>query len=124
MSEKSERDQKTFATYLETIRAKTGKTPDDFRVLAAKKGLEKTAEIVAWLKADFALGHGHANAMAHLLTHADTIKASPEMIIKPPASVRHSNLSLSTIIPRITATTGVTSAMSMVSVTFIFRISQ
>ena len=78
MSEKSERDQKIFASYLENIKAKTGKTPDDFRVLAAKKGLEKTAEIVAWLKADFALGHGHVNAIAHLLVHADTIKASPD----------------------------------------------
>jgi hypothetical protein len=78
MSEKSERDQKIFASYLENIKAKTGKTPDDFRVLAAKKGLEKTGEIVAWLKADFELGHGHANAIAHLLTHASTIKASPE----------------------------------------------
>ena len=78
MSEKSERDQKIFASYLENIKAKTGKTPEDFRGLATKKGLEKTAEIVAWLKADFALGHGHANAIAHLLTHADTIKASPE----------------------------------------------
>jgi hypothetical protein len=78
MSEKSERDQKIFASYLENIKAKTGKTPDDFRVLAAKKGLEKTGEIVAWLKADFELGHGHANAIAHLLAHASTIKASPE----------------------------------------------
>ena len=78
MSEKSERDQKIFASYLENIKAKTGKTPEDFRALAAKKGLEKTGEIVAWLKADFALGHGHANAIAHLLVHADTIKASPD----------------------------------------------
>ena len=78
MSEKSQRDQKIFAGYLENIKAKTGKTPDDFRVLAAKKGLEKTGEIIAWLKADFALGYGHANAIAHLLTHAETIKASPE----------------------------------------------
>jgi hypothetical protein len=75
MSEKSERDQKIFASYLENIKAKTGKTPDDFRVLAAKKGLEKTGEIVAWLKADFALGHGHANAVAHLLTR---VESSPE----------------------------------------------
>jgi Domain of unknown function (DUF4287)/Domain of unknown function (DUF5655) len=75
MSEKSERDQKIFASYLENIKAKTGKTPDDFRALAAKKGLEKTGELVAWLKADFELGHGHANAIAHLLTRVET---SPE----------------------------------------------
>jgi Domain of unknown function (DUF4287)/Domain of unknown function (DUF5655) len=78
MSEKSERDQKIFGSYLENIKAKTGKTPDDFRTLAAKKGLEKTGEIVAWLKTEFALGHGHANAIAHLLAHADMIKASPD----------------------------------------------
>jgi Domain of unknown function (DUF4287)/Domain of unknown function (DUF5655) len=72
MSEKSERDQKIFASYLENIKAKTGKTPDDFRVLAAKKGLEKTGQIVAWLKTDFELGHGHANAIAHLLTRVET----------------------------------------------------
>ena len=78
MSEKSERDQKIFASYLETIKVKTGKTPDDFRVLAAQKSLVKTGEIVAWLKTEFELGHGHANAIAHLLTHADTIKASPD----------------------------------------------
>jgi hypothetical protein len=78
MSEKSERDQKIFASYLENIKAKTGKTADDFRVLAAKKGLEKTGEIVTWLKTEFELGHGHATAIAHLLTHADAIKASPE----------------------------------------------
>jgi predicted transport protein len=78
MSKKSERDQKIFASYLENIKAKTGKTPEDFRVLAAKKGLEKTGEIVAWLKADFELGHGHAMAMAHVLTRDNTVKANPE----------------------------------------------
>ena len=30
MSEKSERDQKMFQSYLDNIQAKTGKTPDDF----------------------------------------------------------------------------------------------
>ena len=30
MSEKSERDQKMFQSYLDNIETKTGKTPDDF----------------------------------------------------------------------------------------------
>jgi hypothetical protein len=29
----------TFQAYLDTIKAKTGKDPEDFRVLAADKGL-------------------------------------------------------------------------------------
>ena len=62
MSEKSERDQKMFQSYLDNIQAKTGKTPDDFRALAAEKGLVKNGEIVNWLKTDYGLGHGHANA--------------------------------------------------------------
>ena len=67
MSEKSEKDQKSFQSYLDNIKAKTGKTAEDFRLLAAEKGLVKNSEIVAWLKAEFALGHGHANAIAHVI---------------------------------------------------------
>jgi hypothetical protein len=57
----------TLKAYYDNIRAKTGKTPQDFRVLAEKKGLlkpgVKTGEIVAWLKKDFGLGRGHAMAI-------------------------------------------------------------
>lgn len=57
----------TLKAYYDNIKAKTGKTPEDFRVLAEKKGLlkpgVKTGEIVAWLKKDFGLGHGHAMAI-------------------------------------------------------------
>jgi len=59
----------SFQAYLDNIQAKTGKTPEDFRTLVAGKGLVKTGEIVAWLKQDFQLGHGHAMAIAHLLVH-------------------------------------------------------
>ena len=61
----------SFQAYLDNIQAKTGKSPDDFRVLAAEKGFlergTKAGPIVAWLKADFALGHGHAMAIVALL---------------------------------------------------------
>ena len=57
----------TLKAYYDNIKAKTGKTPADFKVLAAKKGLlkpgVKTMEIVSWLKKDFGLGHGHAMAI-------------------------------------------------------------
>ncbi len=60
----------TFQAYLDAVKAQTGKTPADFAPLAKKKGLVKVGEIVAWLKADYALGHGHATAVAHVLTTA------------------------------------------------------
>lgn len=57
----------TFQAYLDNIEAKTGKTSADFKMLAKKKGLlepgVKAGQIVAWLKKDFGLGHGHAMAI-------------------------------------------------------------
>jgi hypothetical protein len=57
----------TFQAYLDNIQKKTGKTPDDFFALAKKKGLVGPAltagRLVAWLKEDFGLGHGHAMAI-------------------------------------------------------------
>jgi len=62
----------SFQAYLDNIRKKTGKSPDDFKKLATAKGfLEKgklkpevkAGQIVQWLKQDFDLGHGHAMAI-------------------------------------------------------------
>ena len=57
----------TFEAYIDTIKAKTGKTPEDFLRLARAKGLlapgVKTTQIVNWLKDDFDLGRGHAMAL-------------------------------------------------------------
>jgi hypothetical protein len=66
----------SFQAYLDNIQAKTGKTPKDFQALAAKKGLVQYREIMAWLKTDFELGHGHANAIAHVITSADAPKTN------------------------------------------------
>ncbi|MGD0799042.1 MAG: DUF4287 domain-containing protein [Acidobacteriaceae bacterium] len=57
----------SFQAYIDNIRTKTGKTPEDFRKIAEGKGLlgpgVKAGDIVAWLKKDFGLGHGHAMAI-------------------------------------------------------------
>ena len=57
----------SFQAYLDNIKAKTGKTPDDFYSLAKKQGLihpgVKAGEVVSWLKKDFDLGHGHSMAI-------------------------------------------------------------
>jgi hypothetical protein len=71
----------SFQAYLDNIQARTGKTPADFRKLAAgkgyanAKGLEpgiKAGQILAWLKQDFDLGHGHAMAIVALLKGSKT----------------------------------------------------
>lgn len=57
----------SFQAYIDNIKVKTGRTPDEFKQLAEQKGLlkpgVKAGEIVAWLKEDFGLGHGHAMAI-------------------------------------------------------------
>ena len=62
----------SFQAYIDNIQAKTGKTPNDFKVLAENKGFLKNEEIIKtvkateitnWLKEEFELGHGHAMAI-------------------------------------------------------------
>ena len=72
----------TLKAYLDNIKAQTGKTPQDFKILAEKKGLlkegVKTGEIVSWLKEDFGLGRGHAMAIVLTLQSATQPKTSKE----------------------------------------------
>ena len=62
----------SFQACLDNIKAKTGKTPEDFKKLVGEKGFvvggklnpsTKAAEITNWLKEEFELGHGHAMAI-------------------------------------------------------------
>jgi hypothetical protein len=62
----------SFQAYIDNIKLKTGKTPDDFKKLATKKGFIvkgelnpkiKATEITNLLKEEFDLGHGHAMAI-------------------------------------------------------------
>jgi len=68
----------SFQAYLNTIKAKTGKTPENFKVLAETKGLltdgVPAGPIIAWLKADYGLGH--AMAIVQALRDATQPKAS------------------------------------------------
>jgi hypothetical protein len=60
----------SFQSYLDNIELKTGKTPNEFIALAKEKGFTletKAGDIVAWLKEDFDLGHGHAMAMVKVI---------------------------------------------------------
>lgn len=62
----------SFQAYIDNIKAKTGKSPEDFKKLAEEKNYMiggklnpavKATEITNWLKAEFELGHGHAMAI-------------------------------------------------------------
>ncbi|MEQ1689062.1 MAG: DUF4287 domain-containing protein [Sphingopyxis sp.] len=66
----------SFQAYLDNIQSKTGKSTSDFKAMAAEKGFAgpdglnpgtKAGAIVAWLREDFDLGHGHAMAVVALL---------------------------------------------------------
>ena len=60
----------SFQAYIDNIKKKTGKTPEDFKKLAEEKGFLKNGELTVkatqitnWLKEEFDLGHGHAMAI-------------------------------------------------------------
>lgn len=62
----------SFQAYIDNIKTKTGKSPEDFKKLAEEKGFLvdglipkniKATEITNWLKVEFELGHGHAMAI-------------------------------------------------------------
>jgi len=66
----------SFQAYLDTIEKKTGKSPADLRAMGAQQGWTagptlapggKPMAIVASLKEDLGLGHGHAMAVVALL---------------------------------------------------------
>jgi len=57
------------ASYFPSIEMKYGKKIDDWMKILKKAKLEKHMEIVAFLKSEYKMGHGHANALvAHFKT--------------------------------------------------------
>ena len=64
----------TYKAYIDNIKAKTGKGPEYYREEAKRKGLVKYAELLAWLKTDCGLGHGHANAIILYILHPELAK--------------------------------------------------
>ena len=56
------------ASYFPSIEKKYGQPIDHWLNLVSKRKDMKHMEIVAWLKSEHGLGHGHANAIvAHVL---------------------------------------------------------
>ena len=69
----------SFQAYLDNIEDKTGVTPRQFIALARERGFDdpavKAGTIVAWLKEDYELGHGHAMALVHVIKKGPKIDA-------------------------------------------------
>ena len=57
----------TFQAYLDAIKSKTGKTPEQLKTTATKAGIYspdmKATELVAWLAREHELGRGHSMAV-------------------------------------------------------------
>lgn len=61
----------SFQAYLDNIQAKTGRRPEEIAGLVRAQGLTKPAEMIAWLKREFDLGHGHSMAIVSLVRVED-----------------------------------------------------
>ena len=64
----------TYKAYIDNIKAKTGNGPEYYRKEAKKKGLVEHAELLAWLKSDCGLGHGHATAIIMYIKNPEVAK--------------------------------------------------
>ena len=57
----------SFQAYIDNIKAKTCKSPEDFKKQMQKEGLLqpelKATDLVKWLKKNYELGHGHSMAI-------------------------------------------------------------
>ena len=57
----------SFQAYIDTIKSRTGKSPEQLKAAAVKAGVYdpamKATELVAWLKNEYELGHGHSMAV-------------------------------------------------------------
>ncbi len=59
----------SFQAYLDNIEEKTGKAPKHFVAEAKKLKITEHKDIIAWLKRDYGLGTGHAQAISHVIRH-------------------------------------------------------
>ncbi|MGV9555711.1 DUF4287 domain-containing protein [Streptomyces sp. NPDC003401] len=63
------------AAYFPSIEKKYGRPVAEWQELIRASPLTRHMELVAWLKSEHGLGHGHANALvAHTLANAETSK--------------------------------------------------
>ena len=76
----------SFQAYLDNIKAKTGKTPEDFKTEAIAAGVlkpdMKAGEFVTWLKQSYGLGHGHCMAIWNVFVTSGWVEAKNSKLKK------------------------------------------
>ncbi|WP_309102871.1 DUF4287 domain-containing protein [Microbacterium sp.] len=68
----------SFQAYLDKVETQTGLTPRQFIELAREQGFDETTKatpVLNWLKQEYGLGHGHAQAMVHVILKGPKISA-------------------------------------------------
>lgn len=82
----------TFQAYIDTIKLKTGKTPENIKQLAEEAKIlypdMKANVFVDWLKNTFQLGHGHCMALWALFVSKGWIVTSQSKIRKVEKKVK------------------------------------
>lgn len=63
--------QVELANMIANLKAKTGKSLDEWQALARTSGQAKHGGLVSWLKGEHGLGHGYANLVAHKAMASD-----------------------------------------------------
>ncbi len=62
------------ASYFPSIEKKYGRSIAEWQKIIADSGLDKHMTIIGYLKSDFAMGHGHANALVGWTLAGNTAK--------------------------------------------------
>lgn len=64
--------EEQLAAMVASLKAKTGRTMDEWTRLASSSGMAKHGELVKWLKQEHGLTHGYANLIAHGTLKSDS----------------------------------------------------
>jgi hypothetical protein len=74
---------KAFATQLENIQKRTGKSLDELAAIVKGSGLTRHGELVAMLKTTLGMGHGDANTLVHTVLKSDGQAAAAAQGLSP-----------------------------------------
>ena len=64
------------ASYFPSIEKKYGRPIEEWQALIRASDLTKHMELVTWLKTEYGMGHGHANALVGYTLAEDKAKGS------------------------------------------------
>jgi hypothetical protein len=70
-----------FATMAENLRAKTGKTLDEWVAVARASGIGPHMALVNHLKAEHGLGHGYANMVVHAANASSSLSQDDDALV-------------------------------------------